>query len=290
MVAAGHPAQAQPGQAEGLGHHPQGDPVFIDLAGRGQPVLLIVFQEAIDLVGEQQEPPPAREFGKAREALRLRQVAAGIVGKIDHHGPRGRRDLVLQPIGIQRPPLAGPAFPAGHPAAHGLGHRGQRLVARRLDDQVVARLQGGVHEDKDRLLGAGENQDVIGADAIVQAGDLAAQGRVAARLGVAQAQGPESFLGPGLHGQQFAQGKGFAVRGAKVGARAELMAGEKTLQGERDDPHGCNSGKREAMMPRTHSAGSCLAAAGSSARKTGGWICRRTAAGPMRPRLPSSRR
>ena len=54
------------------------------------------------------------------------------------------------------------------------------------------------------------------ADPLVQRGDLRPQLRVAGGLGVAQAQGGERLGGSRLHGQQLAQGKGLAIRGAQV--------------------------------------------------------------------------
>ena len=76
----------------------------------------------------------------------------------------------------------------GHVGAGAAGDLVQRLVARPGGDHVVAGPDEPGHEAGDRLAGAGERDDVVGVDRVVQRGQLGPQQRVAGRLGVAEPQ------------------------------------------------------------------------------------------------------
>ncbi len=62
----------------------------------------------------------------------------------------------------------------------------QALVAGPRDDGVVAGSEHDVDETEDRLLGAGEDEDVVRLDLVVEVRDLGPQERMAGRLRVAE--------------------------------------------------------------------------------------------------------
>ena len=68
------------------------------------------------------------------------------------------------------------------------GHLVEALVAGPGHDRVVARPEDGVDQGEDPLLGAGQDEDVVGRGGVVERGDLVAQERVAGRLRVAEAE------------------------------------------------------------------------------------------------------
>src|SRR5664280_2729771 len=70
----------------------------------------------------------------------------------------------------------------------GAGDLGQALVARPGHDRVVARPDDDVQEAEDRLLCAGEDEDLVRADRVIERGDLRPQEGMPARLGITQAQ------------------------------------------------------------------------------------------------------
>ena len=122
-------------------------------------------------------------------------------------------------------------------------HLVQALVARPGDDGVVARAEQDVGEAEDRLLGPGEHQHVVGLEGLVQAGDLAAEQRVAGRLRVAEGQavpqGARLVVG---HREQVAHRHALDVRGAQEMVDGELPAGEVALEREVGDAHGAHDG------------------------------------------------
>jgi len=99
---------------------------------------------------------------------------------------------------------------------------------------VVAGRQEREAEVEDRLLRAGVDEDLLGAESRgpcprVELGDVRPEARVAARLRVAEPEGEESLLGSRLQGQELADGHALAVRGAKEEPRGELVGGEEAL-------------------------------------------------------------
>ena len=96
-----------------------------------------------------------------------------------------------------------------------------------------------VHQAEDRLLGAGEGEDLVGFDGVVERGDLAAQERVAGRLRVAEPEAvPERARLVVGEGEKLGHRVALDVRGAQEVAGGELPAGEVALQREVGDTHG----------------------------------------------------
>ena len=166
------------------------------------------------------------------------QHAGRVVRRVHDDEPGRGRDLPAQEVEIERPAGVLAQLVQGHVRAGRPGDLVQALVARPRDDGVVARPQQHVDQTEDRLLGPGEDEDVVGREAVVQGGDLATQQRMTARLRVAQGQAVPQ--GPGLvvgQGEQLAHRVALHVRGAQQVLDGELPAGEVALQGEVGDAH-----------------------------------------------------
>ena len=126
----------------------------------------------------------------------------------------------------------------GHVRAERAGDLVEALVARPGDDGVVARSEQDVHQAEDRLLGAGERQDLVRLDRLVERGDLAPQERVAGRLRVAELEAVPQRSGLVVgEGEELGHRVGLHVRGAQQVPGGELPAGEVALQREVGDAH-----------------------------------------------------
>ena len=96
----------------------------------------------------------------------------------------------------------------------------------------------GVGEAEDRLLRAGEDQDVVGLEAVVQRGDLAPEERMAGRLRVAEGQAvPQAARLVVGEREELGHRVALDVGGAQQVLDRELPAGEIALEGEVGDAH-----------------------------------------------------
>jgi len=95
-----------------------------------------------------------------------------------------------------------------------------------------------VRQAEDRLLGAGEDEDVVRSDAVVQRRDLCSQERMARGLGVAEAEVvPQvATLGVG-EGEEVGHRVALDVRCAQEVADRKLPAGEEPFESELGDAH-----------------------------------------------------
>ena len=169
----------------------------------------------------------------------IRQHPGRVVGGVDDDESRRGRDLGAQPVDIDRPAVALVELVERHVRAGRPADLVQALVGRPGDDRVVARSEQHVGEAEDRLLGAGEGQDVVGLDRLVQRGDLAPQQRMAGRLGVAQLEAVPQRAGLVVsEREQLRHRVRLDVRGAQQVLGRELPAGEVALEGELGDAHG----------------------------------------------------
>ena len=118
--------------------------------------------------------------------------------------------------------------------------------------RVVAGTHEHVQEAEDRLLGTGEDEDVVGVRCGVERRDLGPQERMAGRLGIAQPEvrpgGPHLVVG---QVEQLGQRPALHVGRAEQVADGELPAGEVALQGEVGESHG------RRMAPRAVGAPCC---------------------------------
>ena len=102
---------------------------------------------------------------------------------------------------------------------------------------MASRLEGGIHEAEDGLLGARVHQHTVRLDAVVQPGDLGAQDGVAGRFGIAEPELAERRLGARFERQQRLDRQRLAVRGAQQVGCAELVRGEEAFEREGRDFH-----------------------------------------------------
>ena len=154
-----------------------------------------------------------------------------VVRGVDDDQPGRRRHLAAQQIQVERPAGVLAELVERDVGARRPRDLVQALVAGPGHDRVVTRTQEHVEQAEDRLLGAGERQDLVRLDRVVERRDLAAEQRVAGGLGVAEAQvRPE---GPGLvvgQRQQVGHRVALHVRRAQEPAGLELPAGEVALE------------------------------------------------------------
>ena len=107
---------------------------------------------------------------------------------VDDDEARRGPERADQPLGIEGPAIGLAQVVEGDVRAGGTADLVQALVAGPRDDRVVAGREEDVRETEDRLLGTGEDQDVVGIDRLVQRRDLGPEERMARGLGVSQAE------------------------------------------------------------------------------------------------------
>jgi hypothetical protein len=148
--------------------------------------------------------------------------------------PDGRH----QPLDIQRPAVDLAQLVEGHVGTGRTSDFVEALIARPGHDGVKAGAEHHVEQAEDGLLGAAEDEHLVGRDRLVEVGDLAAQERVAGRLRVAERQtvpeGPRLLVG---ELQELRHRVALDVRGAEQVLDRELPAGEVAFQGEVFDVH-----------------------------------------------------
>ena len=144
-------------------------------------MLALVDDPAVDLVGQDDEIVAQRELGDPDDVLAGEQ-AAGRVGRRvqdEHPGPLRDERLELVQVGpelVLHPDRQRHDGPAGEP-----GHRLVDRVAGVRDDDLVARLDEREHRVVHDRLGAGRDDDVVGADRDVLPGRDVGRDRLAER-------------------------------------------------------------------------------------------------------------
>src|SRR5262249_7885139 len=125
----------------------------------------------------------------------------------------------------------------------------RRLVARRLDDRVVAGGEQRVVEQEDALLGARGDDHVLGRYPGVDRGDRLAQLERPLGLRVAAPGGVEALLRVGLELEQLADRARLAVAAGQHVAGGELVARVEPLDPERLELHQLAGMMRRSWMP-----------------------------------------
>ena len=206
-------------------------------AGR-QALGLVELEAPVDLVDEEMR---ARLGGDGDDAVvggSVRQHPGRVVWGVDDDESRRGRDLGAQPVDIDRPAVALVELVERHVRAGRPADLVQALVGGPGHDRVVARSEQHVGEAEDRLLGAGEGQDVVGLDRLVQRGDLAPQQRMTGRLRVAELEAVPQRAGLVVsEREQLRHRVRLDVGGAQQVLGRELPAGEVALEGEFGDAH-----------------------------------------------------
>ena len=80
---------------------------------------------------------------------------------------------------VKRPMIFFARNPKTDITANGTRHLRQRLIARGMHDHMIACLEDGMHEQKDRLFGARMNEDILRLHGFIQAADRLTQGGAA---------------------------------------------------------------------------------------------------------------
>ena len=126
-----------------------------------------------------------------------------VVRRVDVDELRVRSQQPLERIEVVRPAVGVRAAPDVDGGAGRPRHGERRLVARHLDDGVVARPEEGGLDGEDALLGGGERDDRAGLRRRVEGCDRLAQLRRARNLGVSEPERREPLAGVGLEQQQL---------------------------------------------------------------------------------------
>ena len=232
------PADPQAGQCEGLRQDTERDPPVKRLDAGCEPIRRVELEEAIDLVGEEMDPGVGAQVRQRAPLGVGRQHPGRVVRRVDDDQPRRRPETRTQPLDIDRPAVGRVELVQGDVGADRPGDFVQALVARPGHDRVVARPEHHVGQAEDALLGAGEHEDLVRLDPVVERGDLPAQERMSGRLGVAESEtGPQGARLVVGQGQQLGHRVALDVRGAQQVVDGELPAGEVPLELELGDPH-----------------------------------------------------
>ena len=99
------PADPQPGQRERLGHDAERDAQPGQRVGAGrQPVRLVDFEVAVDLVGQEVDAPRAAQASvSVRHSSRARQHPRRVVRRVHDDQPRLGPDARHEPVDVERP-------------------------------------------------------------------------------------------------------------------------------------------------------------------------------------------
>ena len=206
-------------------------------AGR-EAIVFVDLEVAVDLVDEQVRPGLGDDVDDGIERRPVRQHAGRVVRGVDDDELGPWRHLAPEGPDVDCPAGILAELVEGDLGSAAAGHLVEALVAGPGHDRVVARPEDGVDQGEDPLLGAGQDEDVVGRGGVVERGDLVAQERVAGRLRVAEAEvAPERgglIVG---EGEELAHRPALDVAGTEDMPDCELPAGEVPLQLELGDAH-----------------------------------------------------
>ncbi len=209
----------------------------------------------VDLVAEEPGAPLGAELDDPVEHLPRHQRAGRVVRRVDVDESCLRSQRPLERVEVVSPAICGRPSPLGHLGTGGEGDLERRLVARCLDDDVVAGLEEGVVGDEDGLLGSRDDDDVVRLRGLVHRGDRGAQLGRARRLGVAEPLGEQPLARVGLEREQVGDGHGLGVARGEHERRSELVLGVVLLDPEGRDLHGRDTTSRPAApRPRQRRA------------------------------------
>ena len=162
-----------------------------------------------------------------------------------------------------RPAVARRAPPLGHRRSRGVGDLERRLVARRLDHHVIARLEERVVCDEDCFLRRRDNHDVVRRQGLVDRSNRGPQLWSTYRLGVAEPLRQDPLQGIGLEREQVGNRDRFGVARREHVRGRELVDGVVLLDPERCDLHACTLRCGVSLYVTTGSASPCAAASTS---------------------------
>ena len=161
-VPARQPAHAQPRQAVGLGGHVQGNRRRGEIRHLGQAPGRVEFQAAVHLVAEEADAARIAEVHEGLERGGIGHRARRVVREVHRDEPGVGPQGALQAVQVQDPAVLRLERQPGHLGARGDRERLHGLVAGHREEDVVAGAGRLLEQPEERLLGAGEGQDVLG--------------------------------------------------------------------------------------------------------------------------------
>ena len=192
---------------------------------------------AVDLVTEEPRVALGAELDDAVEHVRRHLGAGGVVRRVDVDELGVGPERLLERVEVVRPAVGGGAAPRGHVGACRPRDLQRRLVTRRFDDDVVARLEQRVTREEDPLLGGRDDDHVVGLGRLVDRRARRAQLRCSGRLRVTEAKGVQPLGRVGLEGEQVGDGNRLGVARREHVGRRELVNRVVPLDAERGDLH-----------------------------------------------------
>jgi len=197
-VAASEPAEAQPGEAVSLADGAEAEGALIEIAGGGKPSGRIMFELAVDLVGEDVNAMASGEFKDAAENVGRHEQSGGIVRRVNVNGARVRTDEKFEGGEIVGPGVGGIAAPFGNSGARAFGDGESTFVAGSFHDGMILGREQGVIEDEDGFFGGGKHDELMGRDLRVHGGQDIAKPGSAGGFGVTAPVVEEGVVGVGL--------------------------------------------------------------------------------------------
>lgn len=237
-VVRGEPGEAEAGQAIGFADGAETDGAVVEITGGGKTVSGVVFEFAIDLVGEDVEVVAGGEFENVAEDFGAHKEASGIVGRVDIESPGVGTDEQFESGEIVGPIVFGLAAPLADGGTGGFGERESAFVAGRFDDGVIGGREKRVIEEEDGFFGGRDDDEIAGLDGGVDGGEGFAEPGGAGRFGVAAPVPEEGIVGAGFEGEEIGDGDGFGVGGGEEILGREFVEAHVFLDAEGCDLHG----------------------------------------------------
>ena len=229
-VAASEPAEAQPGEAVSLADGAEAEGALIEIAGGGKPSGRIMFELAVDLVGEDVNAMASGEFKDAAENVGRHEQSGGIVRRVNVNGARVRTDEKFEGGEIVGPGVGGIAAPFGNSGARAFGDGESTFVAGSFHDGMILGREQGVIEDEDGFFGGGKHDELMGRDLRVHGGQDIAKPGSAGGFGVTAPVVEEGVVGvvprpgPDLHGQRSPVGPHLPDRRARLQRQGQAQS------------------------------------------------------------------
>ena len=224
----------RPARPEGLGDARQRHGVVVGLDRRRQPVALRRARAGGTSRRRRRDAVARRDLEDGPVVVGAGQRARGVVREVHDDQPGARPDELRPAVGVEAPAIGLVGLPATDFGVQRLGDRVERLVAGERAYHVIAVAHEAVDSDEDELLG-GRHQHLVGLAALIESGDLAAQQRMALRLGVAESAAPPTARGRGRRRTPAARSApGRRSRRRPAGRAPRTRTGRSSVRAERN--------------------------------------------------------
>ena len=200
----------------------------------------IVLELAIDLVGEEPRSPLGADIDHTVQHLPRHQHPRRVVRAVDVDELRVRPQRAPEVIEVVRPAVARRAPPLGHRRPGRARDLVRRLVAGRLDDDVIPRLEERVVGDEDPFLRRCDDDDLVRRPGFRRRERSRPGARVRQPTRCSRAAAPRSrSSASGSRASRSAVVERFGVARREHVRRRELVDGIVLLDPKRRDPHAC---------------------------------------------------